>query len=65
MYSMSKGIICKAFPGQSIENFASELIAIRKKELGVLVGVFNDIALFVHSTDTKQEIVKRYFEKRQ
>ncbi len=65
MYSISKGIICKASSGQSIENFALELVAVRKKELGVVVGVFNDIALFIHSTDTQKDIVKSYFAKRQ
>lgn len=59
-----KGVICKASPGQSIDNFAQELILIRKENAGVLVGVFNDIALFIHSTDTEQDIVHSYYSKR-
>lgn len=64
MYSCSKGIICTAFPNQSIEHFASELLVIRKRETGVLLGVFNNIALFVHSKDTKQDIIEQYNRKR-
>ena len=37
----SKGVICTADHRQSIEDFASELLELRKKGTGVLVGVFN------------------------
>ena len=63
MYSCSKGVICTASPGQGIEDFAKEL-AERKKGTGVLVGVFNDTALFIHSVDTEQDIIDQYFSKR-
>ena len=59
----SKGVICTADHRQSIEDFASELLELRKKGTGVLVGVFNDIALFIHSVDTKQDIIERYSAK--
>lgn len=61
---MSKGIVCKASEGQTIDSFASELMEIRKNELGVLVGIFNDIPVFVHSEDTMQEIVENYLVQR-
>lgn len=64
MYSCSRGVICTASPGQNIEDFASELTSLRKEKLGVLVGVFNDIALFIHTSDTEQDVVKSYYSKR-
>ena len=60
----STGTICSAFPEKSIEDFALELLAIRKKETGILLGVFNNIALFIHSGDTEQDIIEQYNEKR-
>lgn len=57
------GIICKASPGQSIENFAAEMIALRKKEQGVIVGIFNNFSLFIHSQDTERDIVKKYMNR--
>lgn len=62
-YNRTSGIICTSSPGQSIENFVSELITLRKKELGVIVGIFNDRAQFIHSQDTEQDIVKRYMNR--
>ena len=64
MYSCSKGVVCTASPGQGIEDFAKELAELRKKGTGVLVGVFNDTALFIHSIDTEQDIIDQYFSKR-
>ena len=58
--NITNGVICNAAKGQSIENFAAELIALRKEKMGVIVGIFNDYALFVHSQDTACDIVKRY-----
>ena len=60
----SRGFICVACSGQGIASFASEMVAMRKKELGVLVGVFNDIALFVHTHDTVQDVISQYYAKR-
>ena len=60
-----RGIICTAAPGQSIENFASELISLRKKDPGVIMAVFNDIPLFIHGGDTKQDIISQYYHRKE
>ena len=64
MYSYTKATVCTALPGSNIGDFASELLELHKKENGVLVGIFNNIALFVHSKDTVQDIIDQYYEKR-
>ena len=64
MFSYSKAIVCQPDKGCSIERFAEDLLDLRHYELGVIVGVFNDIALFVHSGDTVQDIVHQYINKR-
>lgn len=64
MYSYTKATVCTAVSGTNIGDFAQELLELHKKEKGVLVGVFNNIALFVHSKDTVQDIIDQYYEKR-
>ena len=35
--NITSGVICNAAKGQSIENFAAELIALRKEKIGGII----------------------------
>ena len=59
------GIICKALPGQTIESFAKALLEVKNRTKKTVVGSFNTVLLIVHSTgtETKEDIINKYYEK--
>lgn len=54
--------LCEASPGERIFDFAKAIVEYRQRVAVNVIGIFNDVYIYVDLETTEQDVIRKYFE---